>query len=267
MSGEKYLYDELTWPEIKNRVEDQPAILLPVGSVEDHGRHLPLKTDNFTSRNICLATAKRKPDEVIVMPQIPYGFNKHHSEDFPGTIHIEGDTLIEYVLGVTKSVAAHGFNKILIIDGHGSNMPFLDIVARRTVIETDSTCAAFIWPQLIKDLLRENRKGATPGGMAHAGELETAFYLYVEEESVRKDEMENEIGFPESEFFWLDLVDSAPGHLMEWWSTFSKTGVVGEPKEATKEDGERYFNAVIDKMVKLVKEFRKRDVGERKDMH
>jgi hypothetical protein len=72
---------------------------------------------------------------MLLLPQIPFGFETHHL-DFPGTIDIHSDHLLNFVLDVTRSVAHHGFERILIADGHGSNMPILDMVARRTILET-----------------------------------------------------------------------------------------------------------------------------------
>jgi creatinine amidohydrolase len=68
--------------------------------------------------------------------------------DFHGTIDIQVEHLLHFVLDVTKSIAHHGFPRILIADGHGSNMPILELVARRTILETDALCAPFLWPSL-----------------------------------------------------------------------------------------------------------------------
>lgn len=265
---ENYHYDDHTWPELKERVDDQPVVLLPVGSVEDHGHHLPLKTDNFFTTTLCERVAERIAEEVLVMPLIPYGFNYHHSADFPGTIHVEGQPFIEYVLGVTKSVAYHGFEKILIVDGHGSNMPFLDIVARRTVMETDAVCGAFIYMHLIKDLLTELRETEMKeGGMAHAGEFETSLYLYLDKGTVQKEKMKRDMDLPDSDFTWIDLESGGPVKLMDWWSTFSETGVLGDPTVASSEKGEKWFEALLDQMVKLVREFKQREIRSRRNHH
>ena len=78
---------------------------------------------------------------MLVLPPIPYGLNLHHI-DFPGTIHIEPETFIAFCLNITKSVAYHGFQKILLVNGHGSNGPLVDLVARKTVLATPSLCFA-----------------------------------------------------------------------------------------------------------------------------
>ncbi len=94
--------------------------------------------------------------------------------DFPGSISISVEHLFNFVLDVTKSTAHHGFERILIADGHGSNMPILDLVTRRTILETKALCGLFMWTDLVKDIASEIRESAPRCGMAHAGELETS---------------------------------------------------------------------------------------------
>ena len=147
MERKNYLYQHHTWQELKALVPQQPVVVQPIGSVEDHGHHLPLDTDNFLIQSICEEAARRAEGEILLLPLIPYGFETHHM-DFPGTIDIRMENLLNFVLDVTKSIAHHGFKRILIADGHGSNMPILEMVARRTILETDSLCGAFIWPSL-----------------------------------------------------------------------------------------------------------------------
>ena len=147
MTRKDYLYQHHTWPELGEVAKRQPVVVLPIGSVEDHGPHLPLDVDNFLIWSICEAAAQQAEGDILLMPIIPFGYETHHM-DFPGTIDITIQHLLDFVLDVTKSVAHHGFRRILIADGHGSNMPILDLVARRTILETEALCAPFLWPSL-----------------------------------------------------------------------------------------------------------------------
>jgi len=266
MKRERYLYSDLTWPELRDAVARQPVVLLPVGSVEDHGPHLPLDTDNFMPTRICRDAAQRIPDDALVMPTVSYGFNWHHI-DFPGTIGIQWDHFINYMCDITKSVAYHGFKKILIVDGHGSNLPLVDIVARRTIMETDTLCASVIYTNLIVDIAKEIRESPIPGGMAHACELETSMYWHVDPERVQTDKFQKEMAVPPSQFIWHDLTNPSPVQMMEWWSTFSHTGVLGDPTLASQEKGARLYEVLIDRMVALVQELRSRPIRPRADLH
>ena len=77
--------------------------------------------------------------EYMVLPIVAYGYTGHVM-DFPGTINNDFEHFMHHVLDITKSLAYHGFKKIILLNGHGSNMPNLDLVARRTNLETDAEC-------------------------------------------------------------------------------------------------------------------------------
>jgi creatinine amidohydrolase len=260
-----YLYQHYTWPELGEAVKRQPVVVLPIGSVEDHGPHLPVDTDNFLIWSICEEAARRADGEILLLPLIPYGFETHHM-DFFGTIDIRMEHLLHFVLDVTKSVAHHGFKRILIADGHGSNMPILDLVARRTNTETDSLCGTFIWPSLARDEIQKVRESGR-GGMAHGGELETSVYLYLDGRRVQMEKAKPDMGMPESEFIWMDLMEGSPVLLMDEWTRFSKSGTYGDPTLAKAEKGKRVFEAVVAAFLRLVREFKNRPRGERTDYH
>ena len=265
MPRESHLYQHYSWPELRQIVDRQPVVVLPIGSVEDHGHHLPLDTDNYLIWNICEEAAKRADGEILLLPLIPYGFETHHM-DFPGTIDIGIEHLLHFVTDITKSVAHHGFRRILIADGHGSNMPILELAARRTNVETEAVCACFIWPSLALETIREVRESGR-GGMAHAAELETSVYLHLDAEKVEMEKARKDLNMPESAFMWLDLVEGSPVNLMEHWSSFSKSGVHGDPTLANPEKGKIVFEAVVTRFLELVREFKNRPDPERTDFH
>jgi creatinine amidohydrolase len=163
-------------------------------------------------------------------------------------------------------LAHHGFRRILIADGHGSNMPILDLVARRTIVETEALCAPFLWPSLALAEIKAVRESGR-GGMAHGGELETSVYLHLKAEDVQMDKARKDIGMPPSDFMWMDLLEGPPIKLMDEWTRFSKSGVYGDPTLATAEKGKIIFEAVVSNFVKLAREFRDRPRGERTDWH
>src|SRR5437660_5458481 len=191
-SLDKFYFDELTWPEVNTAVEAKKTVLLPIGSTEQHGHHLPLDVDNFLARSICRVAAEKAPRELLVMPTIPYGYNEH-ALDFAGTIHVHYDHFIEYCLDVCKSVAYAGFQRIVIIDGHGSNEHLCEFIARRATLETDAMVASTIWVNLIKKEWEEVRESGF-GGAAHACELATSAYLYLDPARVQMDNAQDHYG-------------------------------------------------------------------------
>ncbi|MGI8990881.1 MAG: creatininase family protein [Bryobacteraceae bacterium] len=263
----KYRYEEFTWPEIRDAVAQNRVAVLPVGTVEQHGPHLPLVTDVLTASEMSRRAVERIPEEAILLPPVYYSFNEHHM-DFPGTIAVEGETVIRYVSDIGKSLARHGFRKILLVNGHGSNVPFLDIAARNITNQSDAICAMASWWSLIpRELLRELRESDFPGGMAHGCELETSVLLYLRGDLVQFEKAERDINFAATEYFYWDLQSPSPIFFQEWFSRYSKTGTVGDPTKATKEKGEKFVVAVVDRMVDLLREFRRREIHPRVDHH
>jgi creatinine amidohydrolase len=263
----KYRYEEFTWPEIRGAVAQNRVAVLPVGTVEQHGPHLPLVTDVLTAAEMSRLAVERIPEEAILMPPVYYSFNEHHL-DFPGTIAIAGETIIRYVSDIGRSLAHHGFRKILLVNGHGSNVPFLDIAARNITNETPAICAMAPWWNLIpKELLKDLRESEFPGGMAHGCELETSVLLYLRGDLVQMNKAEKDINFAATEFFYWDLQAPSPIFFQEWFSRYSKTGTVGDPTKASREKGEKFVNAVVERMVALLREFRVREIRPRVDHH
>ena len=260
MERKPYLYQHYTWTEMKEVVRRQPVVVIPIGSVEQHGPHLPLDTDNFIIGSICEEAAKRAGGDILLMPQVSYGFETHHM-DFAGTIDIKPETLLAFMCDITRSVAHHGFKRILIADGHGSNMPILDLVARKTNLETEALCATFIWPSLASQTIAKVRESGR-SGMAHACELETSVYLHLDGARVQMQHARKDVGMPESEFIWMDLMEGSPVLLMDRWWRFTHTGVSGDPTLASAEKGKVVFEAVVEAFVRLVREFKGRPRGD-----
>jgi creatinine amidohydrolase len=261
-----FFYSDYTWPELKEVAREKRVVILPVGSVEDHGPHLPLDTDNLFVWEICVAAARKIPEKVLVMPLISYGFEEHHM-DFPGPVTIDPVHFIDYLSDVAKSIARHGFKKILIVNSHGSNASLADIAARRVTLETSALCALVNTWILGRKEIGELRESVFPGGVSHACEYETSLYLHLAEDKVQKGRIGRDIPAQKSQFIWRDLERPSPVQLMEWWSSFSKTGVCGDPTKATREKGKRIFDASVQKLVDLSCEFQHRKILVRKDHH
>ena len=142
-------FENLTWPEVNDAVEKGLIPVLPVGTVEQHGPHLPIKMDLWTADSVANEAARRRPDRLLAMPVIPYGYTTHVM-DFPGSVTVHHETFMRYVIDVVKSVVYHGFKKVIMINGHGSNAPPLDLAARRVMIETDAVVSLTNWWSLIQ---------------------------------------------------------------------------------------------------------------------
>ncbi len=265
-------YEKLTWPEIEDAVEAAQVCVVPCGAVEQHGPHLPLDVDLVCPTGIARGTGRQVPEKMLVLPTVAYGYTGHVM-DFPGTINNHFEHFIHHVLDITKSLAYHGFKKILLLNGHGSNMPNLDLIARRTNLETDAECVATAWWQLLtvdKEFLPSWRESKFPGGCSHAGELETSLYLYLDGDNVRKDKIKSGvISFNEEEspFNWGDLFASGPATLVSWTSSYSETGVLGDAEKASEEKGRRAYEEAVKQLVRFITWFKDRPKDERRERH
>lgn len=268
----EYRYEKLTWPEINDAVDDGQVCIVPCGAVEQHGPHLPLDVDLVCPTGIAYGAGREIPDKVKILPIVAYGYTGHVM-DFPGTINQHYTHFIDHVLDITKSLAYHGFKKIMLLNGHGSNMPNLDLVARRTNLETDAECILGAWWNLLtvdKTFLPRWRQSKFPGGCAHACELETSLYLHLDGDNVRKDLIKSGIisfNAEESPFNWVDLFAAGPATIVSWTSSYSPTGVLGDAELATAEKGREAYEEAVKQLVHFVTWFKDRPKDERRDLH
>ena len=266
----KVLYDELTWPEMREAIARQPVVLLPFGTIEDHGPHLPINTDNVIVEALCREAARRAPGEMLVMPLVAYGLDEHHM-DFPGTVSVDMHTLLAYVSDVAISVARHGFTHVLVVNGHGSNAPLADLAARRVVLETGIVCGAMspnaaIDPALAEPALSEGRRSEA-GGVAHAGEYETAMMLHLRPDLVQMERAVREMGQLKLTYFNWDHPEPSVLSWQDWWSRMSESGVCGDPTVATAAFGRALFETTAENLVRFVREFRSLQLRPRRDLH
>jgi creatinine amidohydrolase len=261
-AANEFRYNRLTWAEMNDAIAAQKLVILPTGSTEQHGRHLPLDVDVFLCESVCLEVGRRASDRVLVLPPIAYGLNLHHI-DFPGTIHIEPETFIAFCVNITKSVAYHGFQKILLVNGHGSNTPLIDLVARKTVLATQSLCFATGYYQFLLEAFQPIRESKI---MAHADEFETSLYLHLAPERVQMDHavVDND---RMGRFVSSDSTGNYPVRFNDFWGRWTRTGVHGDPTKATAAKGKILFEAAVSGLLQLVDELRAWPIEKRHDMH
>ncbi|KON30627.1 hypothetical protein AC482_03435 [miscellaneous Crenarchaeota group-15 archaeon DG-45] len=270
MVGKTFLYEEMKWPEVREAAREGRVAVIPVATIEDHGHHLPLVTDVLITATICRRTAEAMPDEVVLLPPQHHGYSPHHM-DFPGPITIRGPTFVEYMLDINRSLIHHGFRRILMVNGHGSNAPWLETAARLTIVEHPSVlCATLSWWDIpeVAEAVRELRTSER-GGMSHACELETSVMLAIRPDLVDMAKAERDMSyqtsryFPPSDFYY----PSGAVRMMPYWSTVSRTGVRGDPTVATAEKGRRWLEAAVEGLTGIIRDLRSLEIKERVDHH
>ena len=263
----KHLYRTLTWTEAKERAEAKAVIVIPVAAIEQHGFHLPIDVDNVLVEHVTEEAARRSGGVILTAPMIHYGFNEHNM-GFPGTITIRETVLMDFCYDVAHSLVRQGFDRIVLINGHGSNQMLCNLVARRIVNTTRALCAAAAHWSLARPAVDRLRESEFPGGMAHACEFETAMYMHIHPELVEMDKMTpRETPSNINEFLYDDLFGSGPVHMVNRWSRLSRSGVEGDPMLATPEKGREFAECGIENLIKFCRLFREMKVGPEVDLN
>jgi creatinine amidohydrolase len=262
----KYVYAEMIWYEIKEAAEQGRVAVLPAATYEDHGPHLPVDVDVVLTTEICQRAVARIPSEAVLVPPVSHGYSPHHM-DFHGTITIGWDTFIRYVKDVCCSLAYHGFKRILIVNGHGSNTSPLDLAARLSNLEYEGKilCASVNHWDLRKAREVGNALRASDyGGTSHGCEYETSLYLAIKPHLVDMSKAVDERS-PLPPSFKTDLLAGthpagSGARLVPFWSSQTASGVMGDATKATREKGEKFLEAATEGLIELVRELKATEI-------
>jgi creatinine amidohydrolase len=255
MSSERVLLQEMKWPEIRDLVPLKPIVIIPTGSIEQHGPHLPLEVDSRIAKELAYASAQTLHKElpVVVAPGLDIGFSSEHLS-FPGTLSLDAETFMRVASQVVVNLIGHGFERFLFLNGHGGNEEALRLVARTLREKHEVLIAATSYWQLAREEIKALRQ--SPGsGINHGGEEETALMLHLRPQLV-------------------DMSLATAG-TMRWCSSYlagsydqeaqvaygrkrtdiAPLGHGGDPSVATAEEGKKMFEAIVQAIVQFVREF------------
>ena len=264
----------LTITDVENYLKVKDTVLVPMASFEQHGPHLPLWTDSLTAETVARNVAEQIG--VLYAPVVWMGYSPQHMHEpgrGRGTITVRSSTLLNLIHDVGRSLIHHGFNRIIFINGHGSNIKVIDPALRKLRYETGALIS-FVKPYMenyvgLMEGLMENPIEETPGW--HASELETSQDLAGMEEYVRMDRaeftkahipdflpksFEKKDGMPDVEFEGYKYFTFPMDH-----HEFIESGVIGNPLRATKEKGEEAFRRYSEHVARGVLELEKVEVN------
>lgn len=256
--------EELTWPEAQAAIEAGAMAVLPVGSLEQHGRHLTINTDNVLGDAIAATAVQRAVDRgvrVLLCPALHYGYTMHNM-DFPGTMTLRTETLLAVGVDLVTSLVHHGCRKVVLLNSHGSNWSILDLVGREVMNRHPDALVAAVFPiKMAAAELETLREAKQTGGMSHGCELETSLMLHLRPELVEMDKAVADISQPDSRFYWRDILRGSRGvALADLTRHASRTGLVGDPTVATAEKGRKFFEVIVAATVEFLQEFADRQV-------
>jgi creatinine amidohydrolase len=182
------LWAERTRAELERWSQRNTVVIVPIGSIEQHGLHLPVDTDCRSAEHVARQAACLVEDTpILVTPTLPLGISPHHMM-FPGTISLRVSTLVAMLRDICESISAHGFERILILSGHGGNRDTIGAAALEMRHQLHRLIWARCWFDLIPKEMDALREG--PGGeVGHSGEIETSMMLALAPHLVRREHL------------------------------------------------------------------------------
>jgi creatinine amidohydrolase len=235
---------EATWTDAA--AADTALAVLPVGSTEQHGPHAPLGTDVLTAEAVAEAGARTHAEDVVLAPAIPVGVAAEHRQ-FPGTLWVSPDTFRQYVRETVDSLASHGWDRVVVVNGHGGNVPALREVCGTITREDDAYAVPFTWFEAVD----------ADEAMGHSGPLETALVRATHPELIREDRVdEARDGGADRWGDWESGVNLAYDS-----AEFTDNGVVGDPTAGDESLGERLLEEAAEKLAALLDRVADRDVS------
>lgn len=247
-------YGDLRWPQVPDLTHR--VVVLPLGSLEQHGHHLPLLTDSMICSEIVRRAEVQLEDVALFLPLVWMGASEHHTR-FPGTMSVRHETYTALLDDLLESVIRSGFKRILLLNAHGGNalpgQSALYRVQMRHRDERDLWLVFATWFELAAGQIR-----AVPGleqdHVTHACELETSMVLGLRPELVDLNAARGAIVPFDSAFYAPDSRRASRVTLARPMEHITATGGYGHPELATAEKGGALFEAVVDEVVACVRE-------------
>lgn len=245
-----FYFLEKTWEEIDEAAKQNAVVILPVGTTEEHGSHLPVGTDAmiaeyFGKRFGIACTEKNLP--VLVMETIKYGFSMSAVRKWPGCPNIPTRVFMDYIYNITDSLIEMGFKKIVMLDCHGNHDCLLRTVMRE-IADCKNTFIMTLSPAALGGSAY-NKIKKDPEGDIHGGEYETSMILHIFPELVKKDRYTNADK--------ITCNNILRGPVSTWGLQETKTGLYGDPTYASEETGRICAEAAIEEGMKYIEAFYK----------
>ena len=251
---EKYVWQHMRRDEIAEMRDRDAVVILPVGSIEQHGRHLPVDVDIFAAQTIALAAAQalaprcaRARRAAGVDGRIP-----HHMH-FTGTLTLTVDTFSQVIREIVTCMWRHGFRHILLLNGHGGNDNTMKSTTLKLGAEGIEVAAATYWDLAeaeLAELVEGERKK-----VGHACEIETSMMLYLRQELVDMSTAVKDMRVPPSRL--------PTGGPVYFWPVFEPgtTGVNGDPTLATAEKGKAFLDVITKNLAEFIRVFHKAHIS------
>lgn len=251
--SETVFIQEMTWREVRGRLTDGvTTAVLPCGSVEQHGPHLPTGTDSYLGTAIA-ERAARRAGNVLVAPTLSIGISEHHMH-FPGSFTAQLQTFVALLSDCCESLTRQGFARILTFSAHGGNVDALRAYAPTIARKIAPQCEFVLYSHRVGERARmvaacaEEGVGASAAGV-HAGYLETSMMLAYRPDLVRMEYAEP--GRCDDDFYRPEnLARSQMESFLHGVGVQSPNGVLGDPTGSNPEIGERLLDIAAESILR-----------------
>ncbi len=247
--------EEISFAEVEKLDREKTIVVMTLGSMEQHGPHLPIGMDIHIASDIAKVVADRKKDEIdlLILPSIPIGQSPEHM-DFPGTLTFTAETFIRMIKEIAASISRHGFKKLLIVNGHGGNIAAIGAAAFDIRDQYKIKVFMFnVWSLVVDLATKLTNREASNRTDAHGGEIETSLIMYLYPNQINMDlaidEKNEQLADSETigmagpiQINWNSIDDIAP------------SGISGIPSFGTPEKGKVIFDALCDIATKGIDE-------------
>jgi creatinine amidohydrolase len=249
----KMILAHLSWPEIQSVISR--VCVVPLGSLEQHGHHLPLWTDTAIVSAIAERLERRMPDEVVLAPPQPIGYSPHHARF--GCMTLDLSSYMSLISGVCASLGRMGFRRIFLLNGHGGN----DVPCRAALCDLKErlphlrVAFASYWMPAAEAF--GQIRTSEPGGMGHACEMETSIMAALYPEQVRTDRVADDgpVTRPAEGRRIPDMLRGQPYFMVRNFDELSASGTLGCPTQASAEKGGLFLDAAVEAVSAIVRSF------------
>lgn len=237
---------ELASVDVVGFDRDKCVVVLPVGSIEVHGPHLPLGLDTLVIHRVAVEAARRSPP-ALVLPPLHYAYvpeNRH----YPGAISLSGTTFLKLLEEICDEVYRNGYKRILILNGHGGNRRPLSLFVRE-MQERGKRYLLYVWVEPMEGLEEVIEKLRESEPLGHACEMETSLALHLFPHLCKLERVKGPAKLGPSK-----VVEGV--QTMADWVSYAIEGYVGDPTKARPEKGAKLFEEWVRRVADVIERIR-----------
>jgi len=243
---EKFMLEEMTAQEVSETLRSVDTVLVPVGTLEQHGPHLPIGTDVFIPVEVARRVAEKM--NVVVAPPVYYG-NSSSMKHMKGVFSVTPESLASFLYDICRSLASQGFKKIVLLNGHSGNMQVIDFIGHKLREETGAKIVRIEWWTIAYEEIPK----ICGSPVSHADQGETSMLMACRPGLAQMDKAVKDETFTEKV---QKLTDGKPKNMQKVYvpfDTWTKTGLIGDATKASVEKGQKMLEVVVENIVKFLK--------------